>query len=222
MFLTLGTMTGSTARADLTDMKKKAFSDDAASIEEAFFHGSARSFVIQNVVPNKLKVGGAEFRVKRNPVGKGCFVYDSGAPENKIVWWVIDEKTAYALNSPSKMVTPGLKWPRDDGLWAPSTSQIVNYVFDGTKIPAVPPPSSAAPSTNSFTVQDYKIYRAIIDTGSIPETKAVLNAAERYGVSAAAAKDSARKVQKALFQNRWYGSPESEIKHAVDWKDETP
>ena len=40
-------------------------------------HGMARAAVILNVEPNTLRVGGREFRVKRNPVASGgAFVYD--------------------------------------------------------------------------------------------------------------------------------------------------
>lgn len=78
--------------------------------------GYVRGLVIQAVEPNKLKVGGAEFKAIDNPKGEGFIVYDprtefSGV-ERYLLWVVIDD-TAYALNGPSKMVTPGLKWPRD-------------------------------------------------------------------------------------------------------------
>ena len=88
--------------------KEGTVSDDAKTTEESFFHANARALVIRNLKLNKLGVGGKEFRVRRNPVGKGCFVYDprrrfSGV-ERKLVWWAIDEKTVYAINSPSNMV----------------------------------------------------------------------------------------------------------------------
>ena len=121
--------------ADLKTYRERANSDDAQSVTEAFFHGEARALVILHVEPNKLRVGGREFRVKRNPVGKGCFVYDPrtrfyGVKRN-LVWWIPKEDKAYSLNSPSKMVTPGLKWPREEGVDAPSTFEVIDYVFEG-------------------------------------------------------------------------------------------
>ena len=76
----------------------------------------ARGIVIQSVVPNKLGVGGAEFRTKQNTKGDGVFVFDPRThfhgTERYLIWLVIKED-AYPLNGPSKMVTPGLKWPRE-------------------------------------------------------------------------------------------------------------
>jgi hypothetical protein len=121
--------------ADLNQYRERANSDDAKTVEEAFFHANARGLVISHIEPNKLRVGGREFRVKRNPAGPGCFVYDPrtrfyGVKRN-LVWWVPKEGSAYPLNSPSKMVTPGLKWPREDGIDAPSTGSVIDYVFEG-------------------------------------------------------------------------------------------
>lgn len=120
---------------DLATGRERANSDDAQSANEAFAHAEARASVIMNVQPNKLKVGGREFRVKRNPVGKGSFVYDprtrfSGV-ERFLVWWVPEEGKVYPLNSPSKMVTSELPWPREDGIDAPSTAAVIDYVFRG-------------------------------------------------------------------------------------------
>ncbi len=120
---------------DYEEIKERNRSDDSRDLAEAIFHGTARNLVIAHVEPNKLGVGGREFRVKRNPVARGCFVYDprtrfSGVKRN-LVWWVPNEEVAYPLNSPSKMVTPGLKWPREDGVSAPSTSSVIEYVFEG-------------------------------------------------------------------------------------------
>ena len=61
----------------LSDIRQRAFSDDATSVEEAFFHAAARAAVVMNVQPNKLRVGGSRFRVKRSPFSSGgAFVYD--------------------------------------------------------------------------------------------------------------------------------------------------
>ena len=58
------------SQKSLSDIRQRAFSDDATSVEEALFHAAARSAVIMNVQPNKLRVGGSDFRVKRNPFRK--------------------------------------------------------------------------------------------------------------------------------------------------------
>lgn len=67
-------------------------------------------------IPNKLKVAGREFITKQNPKGEGTFVYDprtrfSGIQRN--LMWIVLGETAYALNGPSKMLTPSLPWPRE-------------------------------------------------------------------------------------------------------------
>ena len=115
-------------------------SDDAQSVDEGVFHSLSRSAVIMNVHPNKLNVGGADFRVKRNPFPSGgAFVYNPkdvyGGVARNLVWWVPDEdhayeSKAYPLNSPSKMVTPELPWPRESGLVVyPQTKEVVDYIF---------------------------------------------------------------------------------------------
>ena len=122
------------ARTLAAKTRQRARSDDAESLEEVFFHAEARATVIRHVEPNSLRVGGAEFRVKRNPAGRGAFVYDprtefSGVTRN-LVWWVPEENAAYPLNSPSQLVTPGLEFPARAGLLdAPDTSDVVAYVF---------------------------------------------------------------------------------------------
>ena len=125
----------------LSKYRNRANSDDAQSLGEAFFHGNARALVIEHVEPNKLRIGGGEFRVKRNPVGEGCFVYDTrtrfSGVERNLVWLVLDESTAYALNSPSKMVTPGLKWLHEDGVTTPSTRDVISYVFNNKPMASV-------------------------------------------------------------------------------------
>lgn len=108
-------------------------SDDSVSVEENLFHEGARAAVIQHVKPNELGVGGREFRVKSNPVGEGCFVYDPRTRfhgvERLLVWWVPAQGSLYPLNGPSKMVTPNLPWPREAEIDAPMTSDVVDYVF---------------------------------------------------------------------------------------------
>ena len=119
----------------LNRIRDRAKSDDANSVEEASSHAESRALIIRNINSNKLGVGGSEFRVKRNPLGDGCFVYDPRTRflgvERLIVWWVSGTGKGYALNSPSKMVTPDLKFPMDDGIPGPDTGQVVDYVFKG-------------------------------------------------------------------------------------------
>ena len=71
---------------------------------------------------NKLGVTGREFQTKANPKGQGTFVYDprtrfAGVERNLI--WLVVKGQAFALNGPTKTLTPSLKWPReaDPALW---------------------------------------------------------------------------------------------------------
>lgn len=221
--------TGSTVAAatSLAAYRERARSDDAQSMEEAFAHGEARAAVVMQIKPNQLRVGGAEFRVKRNPVGDGAFVYDprtrfSGV-ERYLIWWVPHENAVYPLSSPSKMVTPTLNWPREDGIHPPAPPVVIDYVFRGKPI-SVPEQHVPAPATtDSYTVQEYRIYRALIDTPmSVSQDEALNRVAERYGITLNQAEAVIDKVQNALAANRWFGSPESEIQHASDWSDQEP
>ncbi|MBL4885498.1 MAG: hypothetical protein JKY95_13300 [Planctomycetaceae bacterium] len=205
--------------------RERSKSDDAQDIEESFFHASARAFIIMNVEPNKLNVGGREFRIKRNPVGEGCFVYDPRTRfhgvERLIVWWVRKEGEGYTLNSPSKMVTPGLKWPRDAPIKAPLTHEVVNYVFHGK--PMSRPAPSSEPKLPPYTVREYKIYRAVISTPfSVSDEQANRNTAELFSVSVEEVEKVTKKVLWILNGNDWFGSPEGEIQRASDWEDEKP
>ncbi len=219
---------GPSTADDLSKVRDRASSDDAQSIKEAFLHGKARALVIRNVEPNKLRVGGREFRVKRNPTGRGCFVYDprtrfSGVERN-LVWLVLGETTAYALNAPSKMVTPGLKWPREDGVTAPSTSEVVAYVFKNKPMtPLKREPQAPQSAASTYTVAEYRIYRAVIDTPmAVTEAEAQQRAAKTYGVTTSEVKKIVDQVQRTLFQNKWFGSAGSEIRHASDWNGQEP
>jgi len=213
---------------DLSEQRQRANSDDGQSREEVYFHADARAFVIQNIEPNKLRVGGRELRVKRNPVGKGCFVYDPRTKffgvDRNLVWWVPKEGKAYPLNSPSKMVTPSLKWPREEGVDSPSLSAVVAYVFEGKAMTAsAPNQPPALPKGSAYTVKEYRIYRAVIDTPmSASEAQAYPNAAIQYGVTVTQARKATEKVQESLSRNGWFGSPATEIQHASDWKGEKP
>lgn len=77
---------------------------------------NALRLVSAAIESNKLNVTSADLKAKKNPKGQGVFVYVSqtrySGVERHVIWMTIDSK-AYALNSPSKMVTPSLSWPRD-------------------------------------------------------------------------------------------------------------
>ena len=102
----------------------------------------ARGIVIQELeLPNKLQVGGREFKTKQNPKGEGVFVYDPrirfNGVERNLIWLVLDD-IAYPLNSSSKMLTPNLKWPREaprstwkkTGFSPFSATEAIEIVFD--------------------------------------------------------------------------------------------
>jgi hypothetical protein len=61
-------------------------------------------------VNNKLGITGKELRIKQNAKGDGVFVY---VPKTYVVWFVVDDH-AFKLNSPSSMLTPNLKWAREE------------------------------------------------------------------------------------------------------------
>ena len=207
--------------SDLKTYRERANSDDAESVKEAFFHGEARALVILNIEPNSLHVGGREFRVKRNPVGKGCFVYDPrtriGGVDRHLIWWVPDEFRAYPLNGGSKKITPSLKWAREGRYDAARIWEAVDYVFEGKPMTAPDP----RPKVGSYKVKEYRIYRAVISTPmSVSDAQALENVAKRYGVTVEEAKKTTKKVLYILSRNGWFGSPDSEIRHASDWKEE--
>lgn len=230
-FVAIALAGGPIRQEDLRKERERANSDDAQTLEEVFFHGNARALVINNVEPNKLRVGGGRLRVKRNPVGEGCFVYDPKTRfygvERFLVWWVLNEgkifaSKAYPLNGPSKMVTPGLKWAREDGITAPRTYEVIDYVFRGKPMPAPRVPASRS-TLAPYNVREYRIYHVIISTPmSVPEEQALKSTAKRYGVTVSEAREVADKVNDILIRNRWFGTPDSEIRHASDWKGEKP
>ena len=226
------TDSATTERSDVEEYRSRASSDDAASVDEALFHGMARAAVIQNIEPNKLGVGGERLRVKRNPTPPGgAFVYD---PRERfqgtlrfLVWWVPlgDDPAAldvHPLNSSSKLVTPNLEFPARAGvLDPPNTSAVVSYVFLGQPMPT--PTSTASPSsTGTFTVREYRIYRALIDTPmSVSEEEAYRRIALDFNTTPKEAERITEKVQNLLFRNDWFGTPAQEIRRASDWQGES-
>ena len=89
---------------------------------------------------NTLKVASSDLQALRNPKGQGVLVYVPktrfAGVERYVVWMVIDGK-AYALNGPTKKVTPDLHWPRDapNGTWKKTgldpyqATEAINLVF---------------------------------------------------------------------------------------------
>ena len=224
--------TEATATEDdsLAEVRHRALSDDAASLEEAFFHGEARAAVIRNIEPNSLGVGfESEFRVKRNTAGRGAFVYVtrveySGVTRN-LVWWVPDEDAAhednaYPLNSPSKLVTPGLEFPARAGLLdAPDTADVVGYIFQGETMPSPPAESTRTP-VGSFTEREYRIYQAVADTPlSVSDEEALRRVAKQFDTTPEEVERIGRSVLETLFRNGWFGTPAQEVRRASDWSE---
>ncbi len=73
----------------------------------------------------------------------------------------------------------------------------------------------------AFTVQEYRMYRALIDTPmSISESKAIVQIAGRFRVSTARVEQAAKKVQRILVEKNWFSTPGAELRHASDWAGE--
>jgi hypothetical protein len=74
----------------------------------------------------------------------------------------------------------------------------------------------------NYTVTEYRIYLAIIETPkSVPPSAAIRKAAKAYRVTEAKAKAASDKVLRALAANNWFATPAAEIRHASNWSDET-
>jgi len=207
----------------LVEQRERANSDDAETIEEAFFHAQARALVITNVKPNNLGVGGAEFRVKRNPVGEGCFVYNPrtkfNGVERFLVWWVRNDTTAYALNSPSKMVTPELNFPQEElgAKYASIANPVIDYIFNNKELTEWPDEVTTLPKSDSYTTKEYKIYDFVINA-PMSEEDAIKEMATRYKMSVEEIKKIVDKVMLILYENNWMGmSSEELLKRASDY-----
>lgn len=219
------------SEGSLQEQRNQSVSDDARTVEEAFFHTEARAEVIRNILPNKLNVGGERFRVKRNPTSLGgAFVYDPTVEfrgvQRYLVWWVPHDDLAlldaYPLNGPSQMVTPDLEFPAESGLLDhPTTADVVGYVFGDQPIEHSPMPTSH-PSTRSYTIREYQMYRALIDTPmAVSEEEGIRRIAEANGITPVEAERIIRNVQTTIMSNGWAGFPKQEIRRASDWKGET-
>jgi hypothetical protein len=79
------------------------------------------------------------------------------------------------------------------------------------------------PNTAAFTVREYRIYRAVIDTPmSVTEAQALRNVAKAQKMAVAEVRKTTEKVQAILSKNSLFGTPETEIRHASDWNGEKP
>ena len=77
--------------------------------------------------------------------------------------------------------------------------------------------SEKKPATATFTVNEYKMYRAVLDVPStVREQQALQNVARQYEIPVEDLRKVVNKVQKSLFDNKWFGTPESEVQHASE------
>lgn len=75
----------------------------------------------------------------------------------------------------------------------------------------------------TFTVNEYRMYRAVINVpSSASAQQALQNVSRQYKIPVEELRKVVNKVQKLLFDNKWFGTPESEIQRASDWRGETP
>lgn len=89
--------------------------------------------------------------------------------------------------------------------------------FSSTSTRAVPSPAKGG----AFTVAEYRIYRDVIDSPQSLSLEQALEAvARKHGVTPTTAGDTAKRVQVDLFENKWFATPEAEIRHASDWNGE--
>lgn len=62
---------------------------------------------------NELQIRAADLRSVPNPKGQGVFVYVRKPDESRYIFWMVIDGKAYAMNGPTKSVTPHLLWPRE-------------------------------------------------------------------------------------------------------------
>ena len=78
-------------------------------------------------------------------------------------------------------------------------------------------------NTGGFTVKEYRIYRSVISAPqSVPESQIMHNIANGQKISVDEVRKTTEKIQAILSKNKWFGTPESEVRHASDWKGEEP
>jgi hypothetical protein len=79
-----------------------------------------------------------------------------------------------------------------------------------------------SPVAGSFTVREYRIYRATLDVPmSVSEEEGLRRVAKRYGSTPAKVEATAEKVQMWLFNQHGFGTPDAEIRFASDWNGES-
>ena len=79
-------------------------------------------------------------------------------------------------------------------------------------------PPSELTKQGGFTMREYEIYRTVIDApASMSESEAISAAAKKLHIEPSEVKLVADKVNIELFTNKWFGSRESEKRHASDW-----
>jgi hypothetical protein len=77
------------------------------------------------------------------------------------------------------------------------------------------------PVAGSFTVREYRIYRATLDVPmSVSEAEGLRLVAKRFGSTPAKVKATTEKVLMWLSEQRGFGTPDSEIRFASDWNGE--
>lgn len=182
---------------------------------------------------NNLGIAPEDLAEKANPQGEGTFVYVpqsrfSGV-ERFLIWVVIDGQ-AYPLNGATKNITPSLVWPREalDATWEKTgvnrfaATESIDFVFRGITPPTTLPTAIPATPTENFTVLEYRLYAAVIDTPlSISEEQAHRNIARDNNTTAQVVKETTTKVLRILVANGWLGTVQNEIRHASDWSGET-
>ena len=80
---------------------------------------------------------------------------------------------------------------------------------------------SGVANDNSFTVNEYRIYRDLIGTPlSVPDEVALRNTSQKFGITPQETLATVDKVQNIIARNGWFRKPEAEIRHASDWQGE--
>jgi hypothetical protein len=78
----------------------------------------------------------------------------------------------------------------------------------------------ATANDGSFTLKEYRIHRALLDS-SLPENQQLYSLISRqYGVPADQVAPITEKITLEFVNNDWFGRPPVEIRHAKDWKGE--
>ncbi len=91
------------------------------------------------------------------------------------------------------------------------------WVIADTSTP--PDPNVPSQEEASFTMREYQIYRSVVDSPmSVGDDATMRSTAEDYEITTAEVRATVDRVQAILFENGWFGRPNSEIRHASDWK----